>query len=70
VQTRRVTLIGGPADLSATDRTREVATGLEEKVKIPHGAGYEHFRHDGEFSVVDGVEAAVFHWCGSTRVAE
>lgn len=67
---RKVTLIGGPAGLPANDRTREVTTGLGEKLKIPHGAGYEHFSHDGEFSVVDGAEAAVFRWCGSTRVAE
>lgn len=65
----RVVLIGGPAQLRADDRIRYVAD-LADKVKVPAGNGYEHFRANGESRTVDNLELPVFAWCGRTKIAE
>jgi len=43
---------------------------LDDKVKIAHGAGYEHFANSGEVREVDGVTVPVYQWCEKTRMAE
>ncbi|SCL72096.1 hypothetical protein GA0070606_5954 [Micromonospora citrea] len=62
-----VVLEGGPADLPADLRSRRVAR-AEEKIKVRHYGGYEHFERGG------APEAAnvpvVFRWTGRTRIAE
>jgi Family of unknown function (DUF5988) len=65
----KVLLVGGPEQLPGALRVQEVDD-LEEKVKVAYGAGYEHFAHSGEVSLVDGEPLPVFRWCGKTRVAE
>ena len=65
----KVVLLGGPEYLPVTARIHEVAN-LTDKVKIAFRAGYEHFLHSGETSLVDGEHLPVFRWCGATRIAE
>ncbi|WP_328345802.1 DUF5988 family protein [Micromonospora sp. NBC_00421] len=64
-----VVLSGGPVDLSSAQRSVPEAA-LGQTLKIRHGAGYEHFVHDGEYRTVNGCEVAVFRWAGRTRIAE
>lgn len=65
----KVLLVGGPEQLPGSVRVQEVAD-LDDKVKVAYGAGYEHFSHSGEMSLVDGEHVPVFRWCGKTKVAE
>ncbi|SCL21785.1 hypothetical protein GA0070616_2389 [Micromonospora nigra] len=65
----KVILSGGPIDLSTPHRSVPAAE-LGQTLKVRHGAGYEHFVHDGEYQTVDGCEAAVFRWTGRTKIAE
>lgn len=65
----KIKLSGGPAELSASDRSVPAAE-LDRTLKISHLAGYEHFVHDGEYQTVDGCEVAVFRWTYRTKIAE
>ncbi len=65
----RVLLVGGPSDLTGTKRMPEVPS-LADSVKVPRGAGYEHFRYSGRSTDLDGVLLPVFEWCDRTRIAE
>ncbi|PSL51927.1 hypothetical protein B0I31_1163 [Saccharothrix carnea] len=65
----KVVLVGGPEQLREDDRIRYV-TDLADKVKVPAGNGYEHFRANGESRTVDDFEVPVFAWCGRTKIAE
>ncbi|MET8999497.1 DUF5988 family protein [Amycolatopsis sp. Hca4] len=66
----KVTLSGGPAELTERHREWTVAS-IGEVAKVSFGAGYEHFSHDGEFTTSSsGDRVPVFAWCGRTRVAE
>jgi len=57
-------LVGGPNDMPVELRTQLVQHG-QEKVKIPHYGGHEHFeRGDNCLSPI------VYMWTGRTRVAE
>lgn len=63
-----VRLEGGPADLPVDRTAYRVAPG-DQKVKIMHNGGYEHFeRVEGESSPVDGT--AVFRWTFRTKVCD
>ncbi|GAA3444519.1 DUF5988 family protein [Planomonospora venezuelensis] len=62
-------LVGGPAHLPAERRIQSVGS-PDETLKLLHGAGYEHFRHQGESTVIDGGPALVFSWVMHTAVAE
>ncbi|MEW9555595.1 DUF5988 family protein [Nonomuraea sp. NPDC050783] len=65
----RAVLVGGPAALTAERRVQSVrSTG--DTLKLPLGAGYEHFRHQGESTVVDGEQALVYRWVMHTAIAE
>jgi hypothetical protein len=64
-----VVLTGGPAHLREDARIHYVAD-LTDKVKLPAGNGYEHFRANGESRTVDNLELPVFAWCGRTKIAE
>ncbi|WP_415954493.1 DUF5988 family protein [Streptomyces sp. KLOTTS4A1] len=60
-----VRLEGGPTELSGTVNLtdfREVILS-EEKIKIRHGNGYEHY------TPADSA-TAVFQWVGRTKIAE
>ncbi|MEV0387443.1 DUF5988 family protein [Nonomuraea sp. NPDC050643] len=65
-----VTLVGGPADLPETTRTRRVDDVGDTKIKIPHRGGYEHF--ELVEAVHDGGRTAplVFQWTMRTKIAE
>ncbi|MFJ2442951.1 DUF5988 family protein [Streptomyces sp. NPDC087658] len=65
----RALLCDGPPSLPAEDRM-QFAISLTEKIKHRFGAGYEHFVHKGEFTMVDGEEVAVFRWTTRTAIAE
>nr|MDT0660530.1 DUF5988 family protein [Micromonospora sp. DSM 115978] len=60
-----VILVGGPANLPAELRAHRVSS-LDDRVKVPHHGGYEHFAWD---SSVDRTPT-VFRWTGRTRIAE
>ncbi|MBQ1073114.1 hypothetical protein KBX06_08050 [Micromonospora sp. C31] len=62
-----VVLEGGPVDLPADVRSRRVAT-AEEKIKVLHYGGYEHFERGSVPGTLD--LPVVFRWTGRTRIAE
>jgi hypothetical protein len=62
-------LIGGPSAVRDEDRVL-LTDSLTEAIKFPSCGGYEHFRHQGAFTSVDGEEAAVFEWTMRTAIAE
>jgi hypothetical protein len=65
-----VVLEGGPADIPAAERLRQVSVG-DGKVKVPHYGGYEHFERTGERSSGgDGRSREVYRWVTRTKVAE
>lgn len=65
----RILLSGGPRNFPNEDREQFVTT-ITERIKHRWGAGYEHFVHDGEFTTVNGEEAAVYRWECRTAIAE
>jgi hypothetical protein len=65
----RVVLSGGPDYLPDTARLYEVAD-LREQVKVPCGAGYEHFQPTDQLRAIEGELLPVFEWCSQTRIAE
>jgi hypothetical protein len=63
---RYVVLEGGPAGIAPRAVLDERPLGDNDRLKIPHQGGYEHFeRLDGE-----GVDPAVYRWVARTKVAE
>ncbi|WP_433281474.1 DUF5988 family protein [Micromonospora sp. CA-244673] len=62
-----VVLEGGPRHLPPEWRSQRLAP-TDQKVKLAHNGGYEHFEHDGVVPA-DG-EPVVFRWTRRTRVAE
>jgi len=62
-----VVLEGGPTDLPPAVRSLRIPA-EDQKVKIAHRGGYEHFER-GERSHPDDA-GVVFHWTTLTKVAE
>lgn len=65
-------LEGGPGNIPEASRLREVDPS-EEKIKLPHYGGYEHFQRVGglEGTGSNGnASALVFLWTMRTEVAE
>lgn len=62
-------LIGGPTGLPDTERLRHVHS-VDQKVKIPWQAGYEHFVATAERREVEGRDLVVFSWTERTNIAE
>jgi hypothetical protein len=65
-----VLLVGGPVDLPETVRSRRiVAATADEKIKVKHRSGYEHFVPSADSG---GGETGplVFRWVYSTKIAE
>ena len=60
-------LVGGPAHLW---ELRRYVPESVSRLKLCHGAGYEHFARTERTSRVDGRELTVFSWTTSTKVAE
>jgi hypothetical protein len=61
-------LEGGPASIPQTSRLRLVNPS-DQKVKVPHCGGYEHFERV-EPSEEDAAAEIIFHWTMRTKVAE
>ncbi|MFD7921930.1 DUF5988 family protein [Streptomyces sp. NPDC059740] len=71
MSTRRpnVLLRGGPAALTETDRLRHVEN-RDERVRVRHGSGFEHFEATEETVMTDQGHLQVFEWSYRTRIAE
>jgi hypothetical protein len=65
----KVVLVGGPAHFPAGERIQFVAS-LEQPLKHPHCAGYEHFGYSGRQQPHHDEDLPVFEWKGRTTVAE
>jgi uncharacterized protein DUF5988 len=63
-----VQLVGGPASIGDGARVREVDA-HEEKIKLPHQGGYEHFERAAE-TLPGKVSVTVFRWTMRTKAAE
>lgn len=62
-------LQGGPADLPETLRVQRVSLS-DEKIKVPHYGGYEHFERVGELAELTERQTIVFRWTMRTKIAE
>jgi hypothetical protein len=65
----RAILDGGPESIPSETRIQLVSP-LEEKIKLPHYGGYEHFQR---ISAIDGSgvpEEITYHWTMRTEMAE
>jgi hypothetical protein len=65
----KVFLSGGPLHFPENQRVQLVDS-VEAIIKFPFGAGYEHFRHSGEYMSLDGETLPVFLWRTRTCIAE
>jgi hypothetical protein len=62
-------LLGGPVDIAEAVRRRRVAV-TDERIKICHRGGYEHFERDNADGAPGGQRPVVYHWTMHTRIAE
>jgi hypothetical protein len=62
-------LQGGPGSIPAASRIKEVGP-LEEKVKLPHYGGYEHFERMMSLVEDPSCRQVIFRWTMRTEVAE
>jgi hypothetical protein len=62
-------LVGGPASIPKALRTQTVNP-LEQKIKIPHYGGYEHFERTGKLDENTSSRQIVFRWTTRTEMAE
>ncbi|QKG19166.1 DUF5988 family protein [Actinomadura verrucosospora] len=62
-------LVGGPASIPQTSRDQMVGP-QDQKIKLPHHGGYEHFERAAD--AVDGPpdRQIVFTWTMRTEIAE
>jgi hypothetical protein len=63
-----VMLVGGPASIGGDARVQDVGA-HEDKVKLPHQGGYEHFERVAETAPGE-PSAPVFRWTMRTKTAE
>ncbi|WP_143060655.1 DUF5988 family protein [Amycolatopsis tolypomycina] len=63
-----VRLVGGPASIDGAARVREVDA-REDKIKLPHQGGYEHFERVAE-TPAGARPVPEFHWTMRTKAAE
>ena len=62
-------LEGGPETIPTASRIREVSP-LDEKVKLPHYGGYEHFERVGSLVEDTSCRQVIFRWAMRTEMAE
>jgi hypothetical protein len=62
-------LEGGPETIPAASRIQEVSP-LDEKVKLPHYGGYEHFERIGSLVEDTSCRQVIFRWTMRTELAE
>jgi hypothetical protein len=60
---------GGPATIPHASRVRAVSP-LDEKVKLPHYGGYEHFERTGHLVPDTSGLPVIFRWTMRTEMAE
>ncbi|CAL9361618.1 DUF5988 family protein [Streptomyces albus] len=69
-----VMLVGGPADFPESGRRMRIeAARAQQKIKIEHLGGYQHFEPSDTSDTSGtstGREPRVFRWTGSTKIAE
>jgi Family of unknown function (DUF5988) len=62
-------LEGGPTTIPASSRVQEVGP-FDEKVKLPHYGGYEHFERIGSPIEDTSRQQIIYRWCMRTELAE
>ena len=62
-------LEGGPASIPEASRSREVSP-HDEKIKLPHYGGYEHFERTRDLGERTALDRIIFRWTMRTEVAE
>ena len=65
----RAILEGGPESIPAASRIQEVSP-LDDKIKIPHYGGYEHFERIGWLEENTAAQHLIYRWKMRTEVAE
>ena len=65
----RAILHGGPENIPDEKRVQPVGP-LDEKIKLPHYGGYEHFERIAELDAGGVSEGIVFRWTMRTEIAE
>ncbi len=69
VQSVRAILHGGPASIP-NERRVQLVSPLDEKIKLPHYGGYEHFERTAVLDT-SGISGGIaFRWTMRTEVAE
>lgn len=69
VSSVQAVLEGGPASIPAASRIQDVGP-LEEKVKLPHYGGYEHFERTVSLVEDTSCRQVIFRWTMRTEMAE
>jgi hypothetical protein len=69
VEPVRAILHGGPESIPNETRVQLVSP-LEEKIKLPHYGGYEHFERIAAIDTSGILEGITFHWTMRTEIAE
>ena len=62
-------LEGGPVTIPDTSRM-QVVSPFDEKVKLPHYGGYEHFERTVSFVEDTSCRQIIFRWTTRTELAE
>lgn len=64
-------LEGGPTSIPAASRT-QVVSPRDEKIKLPHYGGYEHFVRTAELDLDESASShrIIFRWITRTEIAE
>jgi Family of unknown function (DUF5988) len=62
-------LEGGPNSIPVVSRVQPVNL-YEEKIKLQHHGGYEHFERTGELDEGDPLKRITFRWTMRTKIAE
>jgi hypothetical protein len=62
-------LEGGPATIPIASRIQAVGP-LDEKIKLSHYGGYEHFVRTGSLVEDTSCQQIVFRWSTRTEIAE
>ena len=65
----RAILHGGPESIPNETRVQLVSP-LEEKIKLPHYGGYEHFERIAVIDTNGILEEITFNWTMRTEMAE
>jgi hypothetical protein len=62
-------LVGGPQSIPETSRVQTVSP-LDEKIKLPHYGGYEHFERVGWPDRHPSARQFTYRWVMRTKIAE